>query len=194
MNEFIALFGSYEILGFNVKNICLLLAFIFAFYKKVYQGMWLPYYESQKAKDEMLQTTFKEVKTYHEHRVNDRQQSFEVQKQLTDSIRTIAEKQSQMNEQIMKLDERNRKYELSSTRSELLKQYRYFANKNINPMLAWTEMEKHAFDDQFESYIQSGGNSFLVSVVQPAMEKLDVILMEDSERIAQLYQSRTNAN
>ena len=194
MDEFIQLFGRYEILGFPLKNICLLLVIIFAFYKKVYQGMWIPYYESQKTKDEMLQTAFHEVKSYHKHRVNDRQQSFEIQKQLTDSIREIAQKQTQMNEQIQKLDERNRKYELSSTRNELLKQYRYFANKNINPMLAWTEMEKHAFDEQFESYIQSGGNSFLVSVVQPAMEQLKVILMEDSERISRLYQSRTNAN
>lgn len=194
MDEFIQLFGNYEILGFNVKNICLLLVVIFAFYKKIYQGMWIPYYESQKSKDEMLQTTFREVQSYHEHRTNDRQQSFEIQKQLTDSIKEIAKKQNEMNEQIQKLDERNRKYELSSTRSELLKQYRYFANEKINPMLAWTEMEKHAFDDQFESYIQSGGNSFLISVVQPAMEKLDVIIMEDAERISQLYQSRTNAN
>ena len=162
MSEFIELFGNYEILGFNIKNICLFLIVILAFYKKVYLGMWLPYYESQKSKDEMMQTAFQEIE--------------------------------KLNEQIRKLDKRNRKYELSSTRSELLKQYRYFANEHINPMLAWTEMEKHAFDDQFESYILSGGNSFLSSVVQPEMEKLEVIVMEDSDRISQLYKSRTNAN
>lgn len=194
MNEFIELFENYEIPGFHVKSICLLVAFVFAFYKKVYQGMWLPYYESQKAKEEMLQTAFNEVKKYQEYRIHDRQQSFQIQKQLTDSIQAIAEKQSQLNEQLRKLDERSRKYELSSTRSELLKQYRYFANEQINPMLAWTEMEKHAFDDQFESYILSGGNSFLVSVIQPEMEKLEVIIMEDTEQISRLYKSRTNAN
>lgn len=100
------------------------------------------------------------------------------------------EKQNEIIEQIENLSERNRKYELSSSRTKLMQAWRYYANKDINPQLAWTEMEAHAFWEQFSSYEDNGGNDYMHSVVQPDMNRLSVIPMIDSSRIADLMKSR----
>ena len=190
MEAFLELVGSYKILGFTVRDLCLFIAAAAFVYKKIYKGTWIPYYESQKKKDSMLQETFDEVKKYHEFRVHDREQSFEIQRQLTDSIKSIGDKQGEIQQRLEELDERNKRYERSSTRNTLLQAYRFYSSEYSNPQQAWTEMEAHAFWEQFSSYEDAGGDDYMHTDVQPAMNRLLVIPMNDIARISALVKSR----
>ena len=81
---------------------------------------------------------------------------------------------------------------LTKMKNSLLQSYRYYCSTTKNPMHAWTELEKEVFDNLFDDYEKLGGDGFMHSVVQPEIEKLDVIPMSDVEQIQLLYSSRKN--
>ena len=72
----------------------------------------------------------------------------------------------------------------------LLENYRLYADINRNPMQAWSKMEANAFWDLFEEYEAVGGDGFMHTQVQPAMQKLIVIPMNDLEKLEELMHSR----
>lgn len=190
MEAFLELFGTYKILGISIRDLCILIAAGVFVYRKIYKGTWIPYYESQKQKEKMLEDTFEEVKKYHEFRVKDRKQSLSIQEQLTESINGLYKQQGEIQENLHKLDERTRKYERSSMRGKLLQAYRFYTSEYSNPQHAWTEMESHAFWEQFGSYEEAGGDDYMHTEVQPAMNRLLVIPMDDIGRITELTHSR----
>ena len=51
-------------------------------------------------------------------------------------------------------------------------------------------MEADVFWATFADYENLGGNGFMHSDVQPAMNALEIVKMDDTERIASLYMSR----
>ena len=57
-------------------------------------------------------------------------------------------------------------------------------------MLAWSEMEHHAFFKLVHDYEALNGNDYVHSDVIPAMNKLAVIPMSDKETLLALMQSR----
>ena len=57
-------------------------------------------------------------------------------------------------------------------------------------MQAWTEMEADSFWEQFSEYEDNGGNGHMHTIVQPAMNKLSVIKMDDSNGLYELMHSR----
>jgi hypothetical protein len=116
-------------------------------------------------------------------RIHDREQSFSVQKELTEAIKSLGTK-------VESLIEQNKKYELSDTRDRLLQAHRYYFNKHINPTLKWTEMEAHAFWEQFETYESLGGDGYMHSVVEPDMRSLIEVPMVDVNEISKLFESR----
>ena len=69
--------------------------------------------------------------------------------------------------------------------------HRYYTNENANPLLGWTEIESHAFDEQYEVYVQNGGNGYMQNTVRPDMDKLKVISLNDYESMAELMASRS---
>jgi NifB/MoaA-like Fe-S oxidoreductase len=113
----------------------------------------------------------------------DRQRFAEIQNSLTSSIKDIADN-------VADLNEKNTKYELADMRETLMSSYRFFANPHTNPRLEWTEMERHAFNEQIESYELLGGNDFMHTVVEPEMAKLIVIPMSDLGAVSRLWESR----
>ena len=130
-------------------------------------------------------------------RIHDRNQSFEIQRQLTEAIQRIEEKQDTFAEtqqrnmaSINELFERSRKYELASSREKLLHSYLYYTNPDVNPRLEWTELESEAFWELFNSYTENGGNSFMHKNVEPEMRKLIIVDMEDLDSVTKLMESR----
>ena len=190
MDAFLTLFGDYEFLGIRLGHLALFLLLCFTFYHKLYKGAWIPYYEAQKEKDHMLQAAVREVSGYRKLREQDQAQSRKIQAELTESLNRVIEKQEELSRQLGRLDERNRRYELSSSRGKLLSAYRYYTGEHSNPQRAWTEMVAHAFWEQFGSYEEAGGNDYMHATVQVEMNKLSVIPMSDQSRIAQLMKSR----
>jgi len=126
-----------------------------------------------------------------------RAQSLQIQTQLQTTDREIlsaceaiqrgvADNQRVLNERLDRLESR----EKNAIRQKLLDEHRLFTNKERNPMKAWTEMEQHAFFKLVSDYEDLGGNDYVHSQVLPDMNKLEVIKMDDFERLAALMSSR----
>lgn len=192
MDELIKLFGDYKITGVTVATLCTCIAaivFLVKVYRKV-RDYLITTYKAREAKDKMISDTFEEVKKYQELRTGDRQQSLEIQKDLADSIALLKQSNEELQRHLKELSERTKKYELADTRDKLLQSYRYYTSAIKNPRGAWTELEKEAFFELFGSYEDSGGNGFIHTTVQPEMNKLIVVPMNQSEEISNLMHSR----
>lgn len=192
MDELIKLFGDYKITGVTVATLCTCIAaivFLVKVYRKV-RDYLITTYKAREAKDKMISDTFEEVKKYQELRTGDRQQSLEIQKDLADSIALLKQSNEELQRHLKELSERTKKYELADTRDKLLQSYRYYTSAIKNPRGAWTELEKESFFELFGSYEDSGGNGFMHTTVQPEMNKLIVVPMNQSEEISNLMHSR----
>ena len=132
----------------------------------------------------------KEGQQFREDRVHDREQSHQIQDEWTEKINVVNVKQDKILERVDALAEQNRKYELADIRETLLQAYRYYTSPVTNNMQAWTEMEAHAFWEQYDNYKDRGGNGYMETVVKTEMNKLREIPLSDLEAISQLMESR----
>jgi hypothetical protein len=126
-----------------------------------------------------------------------RAQSLQIQQQLqsTDTaiLNALADIKDSMlvnreilNERLDRLEDR----EKNAIRAKLLDEFRLFTDEHKNPMLAWSEMEHHAFFKLVADYEALHGNDYVHSDVLPAMNRLEVIPMSDKEKLLELMQSR----
>lgn len=126
-----------------------------------------------------------------------RAQSLQIQTQLQatdDKILTalneikggIKENQNILNTRLDRLEDR----EKNAIRAKLLDEFRLFTDEHKNPMLAWSEMEHHAFFKLVKDYEALHGNDYVHSEVLPAMNRLEVIPMSNKEKLLELMQSR----
>ena len=126
-----------------------------------------------------------------------REQSLQIQAQLQDTDKEILlalldikkgirENQDILNTRLDRLEDR----EKNAIRAKLLDEYRLFTDEHKNPMLAWSEMEHHAFFKLVHDYEALNGNDYVHSDVIPAMNKLAVVPMSDKETLLALMQSR----
>lgn len=126
-----------------------------------------------------------------------RAQSLQIQAQLQDTDREllkvctdikkgVIDNQNILNERLDRLEKR----EKNSIRAKLLDEYRLFTDETKNPMLAWSEMEHHAFFELVRDYEDLHGNDYVHSTVIPAMNELAVIPMSDKASLAKLMSSR----
>lgn len=134
------------------------------------------------------------AKKFNDDRVHDREQSFEKQHYYDDLIKVVADKQDAIIKSVEALAEQNRKYQLADMRETLLQAYRYYTSDSTNPMKMWSEMESHAFEEQYRVYELSGGNSYMQHTVKPEMDKLRVVPLDDYALMAELMASRTKKN
>ena len=105
---------------------------------------------------------------------------------LTDIKDTVVANREVLNARLDRLENR----EKNSIRAKLLDEYRLFTDENKNPMLAWSEMEQHAFFKLVSDYEDLNGNDYVHSEVLPAMNRLTVIKMSDRDALLKLMQSR----
>lgn len=126
-----------------------------------------------------------------------RQQSLQIQKALKDADDKILEtckkiqdgvneNQRILNERLDKLEDRER----NDLREKILTMHRLFTSKKRNPMQAWSEMERDSFNELIKDYESLNGNGHIHTVVIPEMNLLRVILMTDTEALAELFHSR----
>lgn len=98
----------------------------------------------------------------------------------------IVDNRQVLNDRLDRLEKR----EKNAIRAKLLDEYRLFTDESKNPMLAWSEMEHHAFFELVKDYEDLHGNDFVHSTVIPAMNELAVITMSDKQTLLQLMNSR----
>ena len=126
-----------------------------------------------------------------------RAQSLQIQTQLQATDREILEaltvikggiqeNQNILNHRLDRLEDR----EKNAIRAKLIDEYRLFTDEAKNPMLAWSEMEHHAFFALVSDYEDLHGNDYVHNTVLPAMNELRVIKMSDRAALLELMSSR----
>ena len=176
MEPFLEIFGDLTI-SFVIKVFCAIVFVVAGILKgkKIVEGWLLRKHE----REEKMHEVMDQVAKYPEWR----QQSINIQKEFTDAIKNL---QNRMEE----IEATTQKRERNKLRDRLLQSYRYFTSEEKNPLQAWSEMEADAFWEIFGDYEKMGGNGHVHTEVQPAMRRLEVIPMTESERITELMQSR----
>lgn len=126
-----------------------------------------------------------------------REQSLQIQAQLQNTdceilnTLTVIQNSVTANREVLneRLDRLERR-EKNAIRAKLLDEYRLFTDEYKNPMLAWSEMEHHAFFELVRDYEDLGGNDYVHSEVIPNVNKLNVIPMSDKQELLKLMSSR----
>lgn len=147
--------------------------------RKVISELFSDLYNRKKNKEELLQTikdNQSDIKTIMENRIHDREQSFAIQKELTDaqnklskSLADISQKIDDMkhdtDKRFMESERKNNKRIRAELKDKISQSYRYYHSLGkIN------DMELEALEDLIEEYESAEGkNSFVHSVVQKEM-------------------------
>lgn len=188
MEAFMELFGEYEILGLTVYKWGLLIVALFFVWKtggKIVKRI-KELLDAYQKREEELQKALQQVAQYPKWR----QQSIEIQEKINNQLSELSKHQAETSQKIDKMEEDRKAGELNKLQAQLLSSYHYYTNEYKNPRLAWSKMESKSFWDSFGDYEKLGGNGFMHSEVQPAMNRLEEIEMDDTERLAELYASR----
>lgn len=176
MEYLIQLFGAIPLS--TVIIFIAAIAFVIYIANKVYNFI-IDKHDKKQAKDESLSQVASDIKEMKES-----------QKDLTKSMEEVIKSQKKLSKRQDEIEAETKKYRMNSLRDRLYQSYRYYTNTNHNPNLAWTALEKEAFDKLFEEYEVNGGNGQMHDTVKPAMDKLDVIPMSDMKAITELMISR----
>lgn len=154
------------------------LGFIGTMCYKMYKHL-VKYHDEQQAKEEILQKIADDICC-----LKDKQTDIE------EAVKEIKIVQKETIERQDLIEEENRKQKRNQLRDKLLQSYRYYTDEQKNPLLAWSEMEKESFDMLFADYESLGGNGYMHSTVQPAMGALEVVYMNNPNRLTELMKSR----
>jgi len=183
VDSFLEIFGNVTVA--DVVKLIIAVSFVVFVAKKIGDYL-IKRHEAEKLKDAQIKEALDAVHKYPEYR----RQSLEIQKEFQKETESLRKAQENILNRIKKMEDDQKRRERSRLRECLLRNYRYFTSNTKNPMLAWTRMESDAFWEQFKDYTDAGGNGHVHSEVQPAMRKLEVIEMTDTERITELMHSR----
>ena len=114
----------------------------------------------------------------------------DTQMSIISSVKKISDSQEKLTEQITSFEKVMKTQSCNKLRDRIIQSYRYYTSVEKNPMKAWTEMEKDAFDRLFKDYEDLGGDGYIHSTVEPEMNSLEVIDMTDYECLSNLMKSR----
>lgn len=181
-DQFLKLFGDMTVSTIAV----IALAFFFCYKGYKYfikfldnkKDLAIKKHEAEKEKDEKLNKVFEEVNRYPEYREQSRkiQQTFREEIDgLKESQQELAKAQQDICGTLKDMQEKQERRDRNKLRDRLLQSYRYYTDIEKNPSQTWTRMESEAFWELFRDYEDAGGNGYMHSTVQPAMNLLKVI-------------------
>lgn len=181
--EFLEVFGNITVA--NVVKLIMAIVFLVLIYRKVSDYLYKRH-DAEQAKDQQIKEALEAAKKYPEYR----KQSIAIQQQWTQEIQDIKTALADHTKRLEKMENDSKKRELNKLRDTLLQNYKYYTNKDKNPLQAWTRMESEAFWELFCDYEDMGGNGYMHTVVQPAMQLLTVIEITDADGICELMRTR----
>lgn len=167
-SEFLNMFGDITIL--HVAEFILACIFLVFLYKKV-KDYFVRIHDAEQERDAQLQEAITGVRKYPEYR----QQSIDIQNDLTDRISGLENLQNEILQRLERMEESARRADRNKLRDKLLQSHRYYTNPETNPSGTWTSLEAEAFWEFFREYEDKGGNGFIHSVVQRDMERIPVV-------------------
>ena len=166
--SFIDTFGNITVL--DVAIFIAAIVFLVLIYRKV-KDYLIKKHDAEKLRDEQLQEALTAVRKYPEYR----KQSIQIQHELEDENCAVRKDIQALTKRIEKMEEDTKRRERNKIRDRLLQNYRYYTNTETNPTQSWTRMEADAFWELFKEYEENGGDGYMHSEVQPAMNKLTII-------------------
>ena len=152
--------------------------------RKDIKGLWDSWYQTKKRKDELLNMLLNDhdrMNKYEENRKHDREQSFEIQRQLVDANTKLAEQITELSKMMQEnqrktdnrfaeSEERNQKRIRAELKDKIMRAYRlHHKTRKI------TAMELDALEGLIEEYFAVKGNSFVANIVQPEMYTWTVV-------------------
>ena len=183
MDYFLQIFG-----GINFGTVIIFSVALFGFFTlctKTYMAI-VEFHDKIQHKNKSLVEVGEKTKKLE----SDLEEIVKTQNSIIESISKISKAQEFLSSQIKDFEEVVKKQNLNKIRDRLIQSYRYYTNEERNPLKAWTEMEKDAFDRLFENYEELGGDGYIHSVVEPEMNSLEVIDMADTEGMNKLMKNR----
>lgn len=147
--------------------------------RKDIKELWDSWYKNKKRKDELLNMLLNDhdrIGKYEDNRKHDREQSFEIQKQLVDANMKLTEQITELSKMVQdnqyktdkrfqESEEKNNKRVRAELKDKIRRSYQVYHERGY-----WNEMEREALEDLLEEYESHGGtNSFCHSIVQPEM-------------------------
>lgn len=135
-------------------------------------------HEAEKQKDEQLKQVLYEVNQYPKYREQSRkiQETFQHEiDELKLAQTELSNTQQEIHAELKQMKETNDRRERNKIRDRLLQSYRYYTNKETNPTQSWSRMEADAFWALFRDYEDAGGDDYMHSDVQPAMNLLTIV-------------------
>lgn len=166
--SFIDAFGNITVL--DVAIFIAAIVFLILCYRKV-KDYLIAKHDADKLRDEQLQEALTAVRKYPEYR----KQSIQIQHELEDENCAVRKDIQALTKRIEKMEEDTKRRERNKIRDRLLQNYRYYTNTETNPKQSWSRMEADAFWELFKEYEENGGDGYMHSEVQPAMNKLTII-------------------
>ena len=111
-----------------------------------------------------------------------REQSHEIQLKLQSDINAInckydnlAIEVNRLTTKINKMEEAERRKDLSLLKDKIIERFKYYTDPEINPTQSWNVMEAESFWELFDEYEARGGNGYMHSEVQPRMMALKIL-------------------
>ena len=183
MDEFINLFGHITVS--NIIYLILACGFVYKVYTTIRDFFANKAEDDIRHKQEILDMidAVKEL-------TKDKTKMLETQKAMQTQLVQLNSAQQDNSERHTQLETNINNRERNKLRDRILQSYRYYTSSQNNPLQQWTKMESTAFWSLFDDYEAIGGNGYVHSVVQPAMQSLEVIEMDDVDNISHLTASR----
>ena len=190
MDEFLQIFGDIPLS--TVVIFIVAIAFLATIGLKTYKIIVISH-DAIQEKETALEKLQKDVKGMKENPTVTKKEWEELknkQDNLEKVLNEILEAQKVIVAKQDAFEVENRLHNLNKLRDSLLQNYRYYSSIEKNPLGAWSEMEQDAFDNLLKDYETLGGNGFIHTTVAPAMATLEIIPMDNQDRITELMKSR----
>ena len=146
--------------------------------------------DSQEQNIKKLQDVVDKLPQYREQSLKIQAELKETDVSITELCETIKNEVVENRKEVMQKLNRLEEREKNALRAKILEEHRFYTDEQRNPLKAWSEMEEHSFRKLVEDYEALGGNDYVHEIVLPDMNLLDVISMQDSIRLKELYDSR----
>lgn len=175
LDEFLQIFGDIKL----SQIVVVVLAFVFLFivYKDIKKIIDAKIQEIQKREEtekaykKKIEESYSITQKYPEYH----RESIQIRDSLNKEIQEIRNCFNSVMERLEEIEKENKKRECSKLKDMLLQNYRYYTNLQQNPSQSWTRMESEAFWELFREYEATGGNGYMHTDVQPAMERLLIV-------------------
>ena len=118
------------------------------------------------------------------------QKIINVHDEMNDKFDDVTKKFDAVMDRLNAMDAESKKRARNRIREELMQGHRMFTDPIKNPMKAWSSLEHDSWFARYDDYLDCGGNGDMQYRICPEMNNLDIIHMDDAEKLYELMHSR----